>query len=185
MVETIKNISLYCLQTIYTMLPAIGANVAPILMKKVPFLNYPMDFNKSIGGKRILGDHKTFRGLFFGVVFAFVIVNIQYMAANLSNTWWVLYEPNYITAILIGISMGVGTILGDAVKSFFKRRLDIKPGQPFIPWDQIDCALGGLILGRIFWAYPLKFAIATLVMTFCLHIIIRHIAAAFGLCEKW
>ena len=187
--ETIGNIAIYCIKTAYTILPSVGANVAPILMKDIPFLKYPMDFNKSIGGERILGDHKTFRGLFFGILFAIILVTIQYFIRLFFNTNWLLYEPyfndNYIRYLLIGAGMGFGAILGDSVKSFFKRRLNIKPGKPFIPWDQIDCALGGLLVGRIFWAYEIEFAITTILITFCLHIIIRHIAALLGLCDKW
>jgi len=189
MTETIWSIVVYCIKTAYTMLPAVGANVAPILMKDVSFLKYPMDFNKSIGKKRILGDHKTFRGLFFGILFASILVTIQYFIRISFNTNWLLYDPyfnnNYIMYLLIGVGMGFGVILGDSIKSFFKRRLNINPGEPFVPWDQIDCALGGLLVGRIFWEYPIKFAITTILITFCLHIIIRHIAALLGLCKRW
>ena len=34
---------------------------------------------------------------------------------------------------------------GDSVKSFFKRRLKISPGQQWIPFDQLDFILGGLL----------------------------------------
>ncbi|HEX5285728.1 MAG TPA: CDP-archaeol synthase, partial [Polaromonas sp.] len=34
---------------------------------------------------------------------------------------------------------------GDSLKSFFKRRLGIAPGQRWIPFDQLDFILGGLV----------------------------------------
>jgi CDP-2,3-bis-(O-geranylgeranyl)-sn-glycerol synthase len=35
---------------------------------------------------------------------------------------------------------------GDAVKSFLKRRAGIRPGRPWIPFDQIDFVVGELVL---------------------------------------
>jgi CDP-2,3-bis-(O-geranylgeranyl)-sn-glycerol synthase len=35
---------------------------------------------------------------------------------------------------------------GDALKSLVKRRVGIAPGAPWIPWDQLDFALGALVL---------------------------------------
>jgi CDP-2,3-bis-(O-geranylgeranyl)-sn-glycerol synthase len=38
----------------------------------------------------------------------------------------------------------MGTLGGDALKSFFKRQLDIPPGESWIPFDQVDYVLGGI-----------------------------------------
>ena len=46
--------------------------VTSIFVKKINFLNYSVDFNKTWNGKRILGDHKTYRGFFFGTLGAFL-----------------------------------------------------------------------------------------------------------------
>ncbi|MCX6745121.1 MAG: CDP-archaeol synthase, partial [Candidatus Parcubacteria bacterium] len=50
-----------------------------------------------------------------------------------------------IDAIVYGFLFGFGVILADAIKSYFKRRKNIKPGDKWFPWDQLDFA-GGLIL---------------------------------------
>jgi CDP-2,3-bis-(O-geranylgeranyl)-sn-glycerol synthase len=41
-------------------------------------------------------------------------------------------------------------MLGDSLKSWFKRRLGIVPGRRWIPFDQLDFVLGGL-LALSFW----------------------------------
>jgi len=184
--ELFLSVLIFIGKSIYATLPAIAANGAPILMKKVNFLNYPIDFNKSFkSGERILGDHKTFRGLFFGVLFAMIAINIQYLIYTLTKLELTIYDFSSINHLLLGFLMGFGVIMGDLTKSFIKRRLKIQPGQKFIPWDQIDCALGGLLFGRIAWDFPIEYGITIVIVTFILHIAIRYIASFFGVCEKW
>ena len=55
---------------IYFMLPAYLANMAPPLLKKVNFLNYPIH-------EKLLGSHKTYRGLIFAVIVGMLIFYIQ------------------------------------------------------------------------------------------------------------
>ena len=64
--------------TFYFMLPVYMANLAPLLVRKINFLNTPIDFNKKLKGKRILGNHKTWRGLFFGIILAIITAYIQF-----------------------------------------------------------------------------------------------------------
>jgi CDP-2,3-bis-(O-geranylgeranyl)-sn-glycerol synthase len=176
----------YLGKVIYTTLPAITANIVPAAVCKIPFLNYPMDFNKTFRGRPILGSHKTFRGLFFGVLSAAIIINLQFLFYKLTGINITIYNPEIINIELLGILMGFGVIAGDAVKSFFKRQFDIPPGKSFIPWDQIDCVLGGLIFGRIAWDFPWDYGITIIVLTFILHIAIRHITYYMGISDsKW
>lgn len=138
------------LTVLWLFLPATLANSFPVLIAKVPFLkpyNYPMDFHKTWKGKRILGSHKTFRGLIAGVTGAILVALIQ-------QNWYedsvylqehVLFDYASLSPYVLGVALGLGTILGDATKSFFKRRVGIKPGAPWIPFDQIDFILGGII----------------------------------------
>lgn len=46
----------------------------------------------------------------------------------------------------LGLLLGLGAVSGDAVKSFFKRRLGIAPGRPWVPFDQLDFQVGALLL---------------------------------------
>ncbi len=174
-------------QSIYTTLPGIFANMAPIIFKNVPFLNYPIDFYIMINGKPMLGKNKTFRGLFFGIIIAMIVLYIQYFIykffgfKNLS-----LIDYDKINYHLFGFLAGFGVIFGDIFKSFIKRRLDIPPSKKFVPWDQIDCALGGLLFIRIVWAYSLRYAITIILLTFIIHISIRHLAFYLKITDsKW
>ncbi len=125
---------------ILTFLPAGIANLTPVLVKKVKFLDYPLDFNKRFREKRIFGDHKTIRGIFFGIL-ASIIVTRLLVFSPLKDL--ILWKANYL---LIGFLLGLGALGGDAIKSFFKRQVNIKPGKSWIPFDQIDWILGATIL---------------------------------------
>ena len=183
---TIAGILIYILKCIYTTLPAMFANFAPIIVQKVNFLVYPLDFNKTIGGTPILGKNKTFRGLFFGILSSIIIMNVEYGIYKLSGWDFTIYSFDTVNFQALGFLMGFGVIAGDSVKSFIKRRLAIEPGKSFIPWDQIDCVLGGLLFGRIVWDFPIMYGISIIIITFCMHIGIRYIAYYLGITKsKW
>src|SRR3989338_9237150 len=91
-----NQIALLLLQSFYLLLPAYFANMAPVIFRKVNFLNISVDFGRSIGKNnintikknkykrkskkdRIFGNHKTWRGLFFATVAGIVIAFIQYL----------------------------------------------------------------------------------------------------------
>jgi len=157
------------LNIIYLLLPGYFANMSPVFFKKMNFLNYPTDFNKKLNGKRILGENKTFRGIFFGVLVSIPIAYLQKLI-NLENT-----IINYDNFILIGFLLGFGALFGDLIKSFFKRRLNISPGKPFIPFDQVDHVVFSLLFLSLFYKINFNvFAIAVLT-TFPLHMIINYI----------
>jgi len=107
--------------------------MSPVLFKRVDFLNYPVS-------KKNLGDHKTWRGLFFGVLMATVVVFIQ--KNMFPNIPFKLLDYNEINPLIIGPLLGAGALIGDMIKSFFKRRVGIKPGSSWIPFDQIDWIVG-------------------------------------------
>ncbi|MBR3732242.1 MAG: CDP-archaeol synthase [Spirochaetales bacterium] len=195
MLSHIGEFLIFVLMCIYTTIPAIGANVAPVLCKDLPILRYPMDFGLTFKGERVLGDHKTFRGLFCGIMFSVAFIYIQYAIFRLTGFDWTLYGfenvdliygDHQVSLLLLGFLMGLGVITGDAVKSLFKRRLHIPSGHSFIPWDQVDGALGGLVFGWFAWHYDLSYALVILFATFFLHISIRHFAFYIGVCDsRW
>lgn len=132
--------------------PAGIANVSPIFAAHLPLLkqwNYPVDFYKKINGVRILGDHKTLRGFVCGIIlgtltslFLFYISHQMPSTNSFLPNWY--YQTNPVT---LGFLLSFGALLGDGVKSFFKRRTNIPPGGTWIPFDQIDYIIGGLLLG--------------------------------------
>ena len=159
----------------YALIPAYVANMLPILARKIPG-NYPMDFNLRLRGKRVLGDHKTWKGFFSGVIGGTLagIVLLQ------------IYWPFSFSAISWSIAVSAGALLGDAAKSFFKRQIGIMPGNPWIPFDEIDFTIGALALGSIVYFPGWETAIAVIVISGVGHVIVNHVSFYLGLrTEKW
>ncbi len=117
--------------------PAMVANGSPpILAKILPnLLDIPLDANKEWRGRRILGDHKTWRGLVGGVILAGI--SFWLVWSFLEDKTWPWY---------FGLMAGTGALVGDAIKSFFKRQIGVKPGKVWFPWDQIDWVIGFLVV---------------------------------------
>lgn len=136
------------LQALYLMLPAYLANMAPVFAGKIwgHKFSLPLDLGQKYHGQDILGKNKTWRGLIVAVITAIVVVYIQ--GALMNNKFFSslsLFDYTAIDPIVYGFILGFGVILGDAIKSFFKRRKNLKPGDKWLPWDQLDF-LGALLL---------------------------------------
>ena len=83
---------------------------------------------------------------------------------------------DYRMWLLIGFLMGFGALLGDLIKSFFKRRISIKPGGKFVPFDQTDFVIGALALTMLFFKLSWQVFLLSLLLSFILHIIVNHIS---------
>ena len=163
------------LQGLYFMLPAYIANMAPVFAEKfgvLKFLARPVDGGRTWRGQPIFGAHKTWRGFLVGVAAAIVIVWLQYFL-YLFPIFQKISLLNYlkINPWLLGFLMGFGALFGDLVKSFFKRRIKIAPGAPWIPFDQLDFVLGALI-----FAAPICFPSWSAVIVILLASPVLHLA---------
>jgi len=180
-----ESFLLLLMSCFYFMLPAYFANMAPVIVKKINFLKIPIDFGKTFGGKPLFGKNKTFRGLFFGTLFSIVIVYFQFVFYQ-NGIFVNLSFVNYSNWLLIGFLFGFGTIIGDLIESFAKRRLGYNPGKPFIPFDQLDFVLGALIFVYPVVQIGLSKIFLILLLSFFLHIFINHLAFYTGARkEKW
>ena len=176
---------LFVLKCFYLMLPAYFANMVPVMVKKISLFAFPIDFNKSFGSKPLFGKNKTFRGFIFGIVFAIVIGYLQYLLYK-AEFFRNISFFDYQNWLLFGILIGFGSLFGDLVKSFFKRRLGISPGERFIPFDQTDFVVGALLFIIPIFDLTLKIFITSLLLSFILHIMINHIAFYLKIRnEKW
>lgn len=181
------------LQDLFTVLwfflPAGLANMFPLFAAKLPILKkweYPMDFFLEFRGKRVLGSHKTIRGLVTGILVGILIVWIQ---KELYLNWEFLRNAlalNYFqyNFVYLGALLGLGAIIGDAVKSFFKRQLNIPSGETWMFFDQIDYVLGGIVF--TYWYAPLSIEqyLYLTIMYFGLHMLTTVIGYLLGLKEK-
>lgn len=122
----------FLLESFWFIFPSYIANLAPALVKKVNFLNYPVDFEATLNNKRIFGSHKTYRGLFFGILSASLLSLIQ------GN------------GLIVGLILGSGTLFGDLVGSFIKRRINLKPGGKNLLVDELPGSFFALVFAFLF-----------------------------------
>lgn len=131
-------------------LPAGIANMAPVLFKWLP-PSTPLDFNERLHGQPILGPNKTWRGLLSGVLGAILVVWLE-RATELHSS---VVDYQTVSVWALGAGLGFGALAGDALKSFFKRRLRIRPGKSWVPFDQLDWVVGAAVVSSL--VVPLSF----------------------------
>jgi hypothetical protein len=151
-----------------------------------PALKRPLDGGKSLGGKRIFGDNKTWRGVVFMVVGS---AGLGFVQGAFGGVWaassgvelidfgaigggdgWLAYAVGYAE---VNAVFGLGYALGELPNSFLKRRIDITPGKTgsgllggfFFLLDQADSVLAALALGTVVFGIGWD---AVLVGTVCL-----------------
>lgn len=170
---------IFILQCLYFMLPAYLANMAPVLAQKsgvLKILDKPIDGGHQMAGKPIFGDHKTWRGFVVGVAMAAAIAWLQYFLYAIPVFQKIsLLDYSGTNLWLLGFLLGFGALFGDLVKSFFKRRVNLAPGAPWIPFDQIDFVLGALIFAAPIYFPSWPAVILILILSPVLHIATNNI----------
>ena len=138
----------------------------------------PIDGGKLFrDGRRILGDHKTVKGLkgplYIGIPLSFIVfllffilwqpiediifqasaegLYILYNDINIFQYYFIGGETplNFLVLLIRIILASYGAVIGDLVGSFLKRRFDIKSGAPFWIVDQLDFALIAILFVSI------------------------------------
>ena len=103
-----------------------------------------MDLGRTFkDGRRIMGDGKTIRGTIAGIacgILAGLLLNQA--APNLGLPAF----GSGIGQLPILVGLSLGSMLGDIIASFFKRRLGLKRGAPLFIIDQLDFVFGSWIL---------------------------------------
>ncbi len=162
-------------------LPAGLANVTPILAAHLPGLrnlNAPLDNNWHLRKKRLFGGHKTWRGVICGVLVGILVVWLQTVCFH-NNAWArnISRPVNYdhISVILLGLLLSLGALLGDALKSSFKRQLGIVDGQHWFPFDQLDYIFGGLIAVSFYIRLSFIDYLLIIVLWFCMHLLFSYV----------
>jgi CDP-2,3-bis-(O-geranylgeranyl)-sn-glycerol synthase len=161
------------------MMPAYFANMAPVIFKNnFKKLAIPVE-------KNIFGKNKTYRGLIVGILFAMLIAYLQSILYQ-SNLFKALSFINYSNWLLIGFLFGFGALFGDLIESLIKRRLKIKPGKKFVPWDQLDFVFGALILISFSINLAFKMVSTIIIISIIGHILVNHLAYYLKIRkEKW
>lgn len=156
------------LQLAYFMLPAYCANMAP------PFTRYWRGWNRPIH-ERLLGSHKTVLGFLAGVATGVLVAGVQ---SRIHAPWSLV---DYQHWLLLGLSLGGGAMLGDALKSLIKRMLHIRPGARWIPFDQLDFVVGALALTGAYAGLGTTDVAAIAAMTFVGDIAVNQLSYRLGI----
>jgi CDP-2,3-bis-(O-geranylgeranyl)-sn-glycerol synthase len=183
---------LWLAQALWLMMPAYVANMSAVKLGG----GRPMDLGRSMGdGRRVLGDGKTWRGFLLGGLAGFLTGGLLHAAAPSAGGAVTDFGAGSLW-VLSSLGLAFGALLGDAAKSFVKRRLGKERGQHWLGPDQLDFVLGAwlltLLLGQVGvalgmagenWllaALSLPVALIVLVLTPVLHLGTNWLGHRFG-----
>lgn len=169
--------------------PAGFANLAAFVSGKINSFkkySFPIDCYIKIGGKRILGDHKTVRGFIAAIIFGVVSCFIEVLVySNFYSIREIIPIDYYtINPIILGSLLGFGALAGDAIKSFFKRRIDIEPGKSWFPFDQIDYIIGGVVFSLFYYRLSFGLYVILFIVWFLMHPLMTFLGYIFKLRHK-
>jgi CDP-diglyceride synthetase len=147
-------------QCFWLSLPVVIAGILHMVVVKkdwLPALKKPVDFGASIGGERIFGDNKTWRGFVVMIGLSAILGAVQGLVAGpwadqsgvacmsfdvltfrlgLEHPIFNLEHPDPAwpselakTYALVNAVLGLGYALGELPNSFLKRRVKIEPGK--------------------------------------------------------
>lgn len=173
-------------------LPAYIANMMPVFFatwRWLPKLDYPIDCGKKIGDQEIFGKHKTYRGFVAGILGGLGTSLLQfflyYFFSQTRSLFLFPFSFDLVFTLEWGILLGFGALAGDALKSFFKRRLRIPSGAPFFLFDQLDFVIGGLLAGSFIFVPSISHILILLFITPLLHFFANIIGYKFGWKKVW
>jgi hypothetical protein len=160
---------------------------APVLaLDLFKALKRPLDGGATIGGRRVFGDNKTWRGALF-------MVTGPALAALLLTRWPAFRDalPDAVAdapPLLWGALVGLGVVVGELPNSFLKRRLDIAPGTQrrdaaglaLILLDQADLVPGIWLCLAPVYVLPVLTALVAFAIVAVIHLAINVVGFAIG-----
>jgi len=171
------------LKVVWLLLPAYTPNNFAVLLGGLK----PMDFGKNFfDSRRILGDGKTFSGFFGGIFGGILVGNTQRVLEPFFGVKIFSSLP-YNEFFYLVLALSIGSMVGDAVGSFLKRRFGFERGKRFPVVDQLTFLLFAIAfasLTKAFWSLfgAAEIAIA-IIITPILHAFVNFIAYKMNLKE--
>ncbi|MFP8888422.1 CDP-2,3-bis-(O-geranylgeranyl)-sn-glycerol synthase [Natrialbaceae archaeon A-CW2] len=170
----------------WVMLPAYIPNNAAVLFGGGP----PIDGGREWGGKRVLGDGKTWRGTAGGIVSGLAVAGLLTLLAPSVGDVVGFEVPDFTPLAAVGLAGGA--MLGDILASFAKRRTGRERGAMFPGVDQLDFVVVSLPLTALLatdwfrtW-FTLEVILVIVILTPILHVTTNVIAYKLGLKnEPW
>ncbi len=163
---------------IWLMLPAYVPNSSAVLFAG----KTPIDFGRTfVDGKRIFGPGKTWRGLIGGTIVGIILGLLLQLIEESAHLGLPSFDPLYVV-----VTLSLGAMLGDLIKSFFKRRLGLSRGRPLPLADQLDFVIGAWVLTYVFFPewfvrnFTLPVIVVVLVLSPLLHLAVNLIGYKLG-----
>ena len=177
------------IETPLVFLPVLGSFLlhAPVLrFDLLSGLARPLDGSATLGGVRIFGDNKTWRGV--------LVMGTGAFAATLALRAWPWYAAHLPAALRaahpldLAVRIAVGTVVAELPGSFVKRRLGIAPGERLRSpagwvlslWDQGDFVPGIALMLAPVWVMPWPQVAASCVVVSALHVAVSAAGFAAG-----
>ncbi|WP_336036069.1 CDP-2,3-bis-(O-geranylgeranyl)-sn-glycerol synthase [Halobacterium yunchengense] len=171
---------------VWAMLPAYVPNNVAVLAGG----GRPIDGGRTWGGRRVLGDGKTWRGTAAGTLAGAALAAALNAGEPAVSGAVGVPLPTFPPAAMVALPFGA--MLGDVLASFLKRRTGRERGAAFPLVDQLDFVVVSLALAAVAapaWfgdVFTLDVLAAVLVLTPVLHVATNGIAYVLGLKnEPW
>lgn len=182
------------MEVVWVFLPLLGAFIvhAPVLrFHLLARLARPIDARKTLRGRRLFGDNKTWRG---ALVMPAGVLASTCLLAQVPSYWSRLPEGIQRGGpVVFGLLLGFGAVFGELPNSFLKRQLDIDPGRQrrslaglaFVVLDQGDFVLGAWLFLLPVWVMPVGEAAAAFAVVVGVHLVVNVVGYAIGARKTW
>jgi hypothetical protein len=173
----------------WVFLPAVGAALAhaPVLrFDLLPALRRPIDDGRTLRGRRLLGDNKTWRGagaMFGGVLgTSLLLTPLPWYRSRLPA------ELRRVHPATMGSLLGASVVFGELPNSFVKRQLDIAPGARgrsiggvvLSVFDQADFVLASWLFMRPVWKTSVRQMVDAFATVAAVHLAINVVGYKIG-----
>lgn len=165
---------------------AAAIHIAVIRLDLWPWLQKPLDFGRTLRGRRLFGANKTWRG-------ALVMMSASSLGMALQQAIRVpaleLFDYGTVSGWLVGGLLGLGFVLAELPNSLLKRQFNVPPGQQatgraywvFTALDQVDSVAGCLLALGLVWLPPWRVVVMALTLCSLVHVAFNLIFVMVGL----
>ena len=169
---------------IWSMLPAYVPNNVAVVVGG----GAPLDGGRTVGGTRLLGNGKTWRGTVGGIAAGALLASGLNLVAVPAGSAIGVRLPTFPSAAMV--SLPAGAMAGDIAGSFIKRRTGRRRGAPFPVLDQLDFVVGALgvtglvVTGWFLSTFTVPVVTAIVLLTPLLHIGTNVVGYLLGLKDE-
>ena len=173
--------------SIYFMIPAYLANGSALVFGG----GTRMDFGKyAHDGRRLIGDGCTWRGTIGAGFFGMIVGGLLGLLAQYGVCdYFFSIISSQITIVqgyvYQGLLLGFGALIGDAIGSFIKRRLNFERGKPVPLLDQLDFVVMALIFASMIITITWDMFIILMIVSVFLHLGANIFAYMIHLKDVW